>query len=600
MKSIKTQKRPLLITAVVVGIGLIGGISVVNALARPGITILEKPEVQEESPVLTNTTVQTAPAAPSRTNIQLIQPTPLRSLDRFAQEDNEKTTTCPTNGGECTYDSNGVVINTPGTYTLSDDDWFLNVNNSWDALITITNSTTDEIILDCESKTLHGTNYNGGGPYMGAGVDIYGNHDHITIKNCIFESFDYGIYADSNSITNTIDNLNIENNIFNGDLLVGSFYEGVHSAEIMFNSKPQGSDSIGFPTIYFMSSSNSIIHDNFLYENAGIILTQYSNNNLVYNNQLGHISSAASDKVGISISHGSEQNLVYDNDFLDIASDGTGIGLWGNSSGPEAAYDNEIYENTFTDVHFGIKMNHDVTLNDIHDNIFDNVAYNGAIMFGWNGTYFPHDNTFENNIFMNSGVGLYIEDDVYNNKIIGNNFKNNIIHATDDGINNVFDFNNTGNNWDDFDSPAENCDDTDFNGICDDPGGEYSIPGAANNTDNFPISGVPILQPHDSIVINELESAYIHPDAWDPNGDTLTYSVDDTRFNSMEACWPGSNAFGMGTNKYSAGSFSTVIRVNDGEHEATQSVYVSVRNTCKINKQGRMVCSSWYTPAWCY
>lgn len=538
----------------------------------------------------------------------------------------------------------------------------------------------DNITLDCDGARLIGT-YDAEND-IGLSYAIHNNdYNNITIKNCVIDSFFVGIY-NKDYYDQPLTNITIENNTFNLSSGWYIYFYNVHNSEISNNTKPEGSGGLGWPTIYMTSdSSGNTIRDNNFYGHAGIRLALNSNNNEVYGNTLGHIPPEAYERIGLSIDRGSEWNNVYNNDFIDIP-DGYALGLFGHDNGETeygAAYYNNIYENGFTDVHFGIVINHDVAENNIYNNTFDNITWNTVLLYPYQANsiwYYPHQNTFENNMITNGnrdfvlgkGVyenifhnntssstadsavymfqgtgapiksygntfednlfinsqndGIYIENNTLNNNsfisnrienAIGrgltilsgntsntfyyNHFISNGIQAYDNGSGNTFDNGSSGNYWNDFKNPAEGCTDTDFNGICDDA--YTNINGTAGSLDNYPISGVPLLETINPIVIDETGWAIITANATDPNGDELGYTVDNSNFGRFW-CWPGTMSFAWHTNEYSGGNYTVNVTVDDGENEMQQTVNVTVQNTCNLNKWGQMVCQTHpYSPN-CY
>ena len=124
--------------------------------------------------------------------------------------------------------------------------------------------------------------------------------------------------------------------------------------------------------------------------------------------------------------------------------------------------------------------------------------------------------------------------------------------------------------------------------------------GTGGNIDSQPFTGAPTLEPIKNISINELNNAIINMKAEDPQGDELTYSVDDERFRSMAPCWPGKQAFLWTPDEYGAGTYTVNATVTDGVHEVSTSLNVNVVNTCQINKWGKMVCTSYFEHLACY
>ncbi len=120
------------------------------------------------------------------------------------------------------------------------------------------------------------------------------------------------------------------------------------------------------------------------------------------------------------------------------------------------------------------------TFNKIEDNIEHLNSYGIAIQFT------ADNNTIKGNYISNNTYGLAIfGGDPTNNTVYANCFIDNVNQATDDGINNAWDFDGKGNYWDDFTGKDANND-----GIGDIP---YNITGTAGSMDNFPLMTCPIL-----------------------------------------------------------------------------------------------------------
>ena len=71
----------------------------------------------------------------------------------------------------------------------------------------------------------------------------------------------------------------------------------------------------------------------------------------------------------------------------------------------------------------------------------------------------------------------------------------------------------------------------------------------------------PILLPLANVTVNEMGTVYIHPFAFDPNGDTLTYAIDSTLFTWQEE-W---TRFKWKTGPTSSGEYDFTVNVTDGE-----------------------------------
>jgi parallel beta-helix repeat protein len=121
------------------------------------------------------------------------------------------------------------------------------------------------------------------------------------------------------------------------------------------------------------------------------------------------------------------------------------------------------------------------TFNKIEDNILHLNSYGIAMQ------YTADNNTIKGNYISNNTYGLAILEypgiNPTNNTIYANCFIDNVNQATDDGINNAWDFGGKGNYWDDYTGTDANSD-----GIGDIP---YNITGTAESMDNFPLMKCP-------------------------------------------------------------------------------------------------------------
>ena len=90
----------------------------------------------------------------------------------------------------------------------------------------------------------------------------------------------------------------------------------------------------------------------------------------------------------------------------------------------------------------------------------------------------------------------------------------------------------------------------------------------------------PNLQPIPDQHASEMSTFYFFPKATDPNGDTITYTIDNPSF-----VWTGS-AFRIVLGPSSSGEFDFTVTTSDGELEDRETVHFSIYNRCtSFNKR---------------
>jgi len=286
------------------------------------------------------------------------------------------------------------------------------------------------------------------------------------------------------------------------------------------------------------------------------------NNNSVLNNSFSNNASAVE-------LHNCQNNTIHENTVNDNQ---TGIFL-------NLSRNNKITNNTVTDNNKGIYLRYETHYNTVSDNSI-NGNYDGIFM-----DTNPGSNTIMGNTITGNDYGMHLGVNVKSN-FFYNNFFSNTINAKDDGINtwNIPKTPGTniiggpfigGNYWSDY-----NGTDLDFDGI-----GDTEIPFTENgnirvNGDYYPLTFTwnfpPVLEPFEDITVNELAEVEIIPVASDPDGDELTFSIDDNRF-----YWDnGLNGFVWDTNQTDSGNYTFTVTVSDGIFEDSQSVQVTVKDTC--------------------
>ncbi|XOU94361.1 MAG: NosD domain-containing protein [Candidatus Kerfeldbacteria bacterium] len=433
-------------------------------------------------------------------------------------------------------------------------------------------------------------------------------------------------------LTNSHYNNIYDNNIYHSfgiNLSYSSSFNMVHDNSLGYLPYAEEYGDEDYPASFYLGAgaNNNEFYDNEIIENSstglyGTIIygdtnTTYGNtiNNKIYNNTISN------NYISINLTDITSNNEIYENSINGAIYNG--LLIWSN--GTNYPDNNTITNNIFSNSDHDIVIGPGINNHEISNNTFTDTT-DRAIWLWSDGT--PTNVPAENNQILNnkiigtgpigielatySSINSNIEGNHIKNRtnagvIIGsdndsttftlNNFVNNVTQVTDESSSTYNDGIN-GNFWSDFDELNEGCNDINQDGKCDLP--YTAIDGTGGNIDNYPLTGAPTLEPIENISINELNNAIINIIAADPQGDELTYSVDNTNFLSMEGCWPDSHAFRWVTNKYSAGSYIVNATVTDGIHEISQSVSINVANTCQINKWGEMICSSYYIPVNCY
>jgi len=210
----------------------------------------------------------------------------------------------------------------------------------------------DGITLDCNGHSITG-NKNGGGIYIDG-------HDNVIIKNCIIDSFYFGI----------------------------SFYD-VNGGEITDNIVTNN----GFLGIHIWRSSNNRISNNNINENIlGIDLLQTSSNNFISNNNINNnhagifvdcgygfdrssfntISSnyIAKNKIGIKLNRNTWNNIISKN--IITSNDEYGIHLWEDSVKYTTIFNNEISYNGLITEKEGLYIESSQNNSIYNNNFFDN------------------------------------------------------------------------------------------------------------------------------------------------------------------------------------------------------------------------------------
>jgi parallel beta-helix repeat protein len=136
------------------------------------------------------------------------------------------------------------------------------------------------IISNCTSYNNYGACHPGG-PYFGYGINIYFGTSSCRVENCItYENYNSGIYVFSSSTGNTIINSTSYDNTDSGIKLYSSNANNNHLINCtVYNNQESG--------IYLGYASANIITNCDIYENNyGVYITETSNNNHIYHNNL--------------------------------------------------------------------------------------------------------------------------------------------------------------------------------------------------------------------------------------------------------------------------------------------------------------------------
>jgi len=288
-------------------------------------------------------------------------------------------------------------------------------------------------------------------------------------------------------------------------------------------------DGIGSSFGVYLNSNEEIIIKNCNIQEFELgIFLNYGNNNNFVNNVI------TDNSYGIGVFYGLNNNL-NNNNINNSQYEGIFVEYYSSN--------NNIFNNTITNSGLeGIYVSGSSNYNNIFSNTIINGVNNGIFL----NAQSHYNNIYENDISGN-GNGILFTENSEANTLWNNFFVDNDINAYENpGIVNLWNITNLGNYWDDFET---------------NPGypNYYEIPGSGAGIDWYPIwNSPPIIEPIEDITVYETELVTIEVIATDPGNDTLTYSINDSRFEQNE------NIFTWQTTYTDAGDYVFLVTVSDG------------------------------------
>ena len=426
--------------------------------------------------------------------------------------------------------------------------------------IEIKNSDKYFIIENC-------TIYNSGNIFMGdAGIKLYNTTNGLLIKNNCSNNQRHGILLIEDCINNTIQCNHLSNNTYSAIVICeGGNYNKVINNTLLSNGhsiwlrsykesifsgnvNPCDNNNISnnyifnatFVGIFLQDGCSNNILDNNTIESArrtGISLETVQGganlNNIICNNSINRAG-----RNPIEISNGMYTKII-NNTIIDAKNPLSSIfQTWSNFS---TIFNNHIINNDGYGIYCSRCYNNSITKNIVIDNARDGITLedsennrisnntihgNGILHYCGISLYDSHYNLFYNNKIANNFWGILLNSECSNNRFYKNWFLENVIHATDNGINNTWNSQSIGNFWDNYTGK-----DTNDDGIGDIP---YKIPGTAGSQDNYPIwddgeNVAPLI-----LINNPLTDQYVGRKApsfnvqiTDPNLDSMWYTIDN-------------------------------------------------------------------------
>lgn len=238
-----------------------------------------------------------------------------------------------------------------------------------------------------------------------------------------FDSESYGLtwkvrgFCVDKSNPEVFDTTNVYGDIMGSDIhhMYYGMYTYGHQGGVWTDNKMHDNAQYGFDP--HDDSDYLTIARNEVYGNVnhGIIASKRCNNVEIYDNE---VYEGGAQAAGIFLHRSSDSAKVYNNDVHDMQDAGLAI---------LESFDAEIYDNTFTDVKYGIRISLGGGNNFVHDNIFDTCSEYG--LYTYMGSDEPEqtddgrpgENSFENNQILNTAEGVKIKEGD-NTVISGNTF----------------------------------------------------------------------------------------------------------------------------------------------------------------------------------
>ena len=244
----------------------------------------------------------------------------------------------------------------------------------------------DNIVIDCTNHKLTGNTAN-------VGIDL-SSRTNVTIKNCIINNTNYGIYLWSSSNNNLTNNTAYNNS--NGIRL-----ESNSNYNNLTNNTAYNNSNAGIRIEY--SNTTTIINNSFYNNKYDGIFLVYANNNTLNNN------TAYNNSEGIYLFESSNNTLTNNTAYNSTY----GI-LIQQSSNNNTLTNNTAYNNSDSGIRIESSSNNNtLTNNTAYKNSYGIYLYNNA-----------NNNTLTNNTAYNNTEGLYLSGSRYN-LITGNNASEN-------------------------------------------------------------------------------------------------------------------------------------------------------------------------------
>ncbi|MFX0136071.1 MAG: nitrous oxide reductase family maturation protein NosD [Candidatus Hodarchaeota archaeon] len=350
-----------------------------------------------------------------------------------------------------------------------------------------------------ENVTIDGQN-------SGSCISIRDSSVRFIIRNCtLYNAGSNEASHDSGIKLEYVDNGVITNNTSSNNNLYGISLENSNNITLSFNNIAfNDAEGIYIDGSYKDCVDNVLDHNKINHNgNSGIVLDGYgifggslnknniTHNILNFNGQNGLPAPAYPSPnylSGIYV-YFSDYNILLNN----TVNNNTIYGISLFRSDNNILLENKVYNNTDTAIRVVNCEQTTIKKNLVIDNdygiemwavVSDNCRYNEIV---------------ENYIINNDLYGIYIGSEASDNDIYYNNFSNNVINALDDGSNNAWDNEGTGNFWSDYTTKYPSASNDGFVWNI-----SYEIGGSASAQDNYPLcSSKPIL-------VFEISSNYLN------------------------------------------------------------------------------------------